>query len=61
MAKHHKMGGRVVKTPHSPQHYEEHETPPQEHGMSDSGPHHGSHPEHYAPHQEHTRKHFHGK
>lgn len=56
-----KHGGRTVKSPHSPEHFHEIETPPVEHPMDSSGPHHGSHPDHYTPHQEHTRKHLHGK
>jgi hypothetical protein len=61
MSKHEKHGGREVKSPHSPEHMHEIETPFQEHGLSDKGPHEGSDPDDYAPHQEHVRKHFHGK
>ena len=62
MSKHHmKGGGRVVKSPHSPEHFDDIETPFQEHDGDGSGPHHGSHPDHYKPHQEHVRDTFHGK
>jgi hypothetical protein len=59
--KHHAHGGRVVKDPHSPEHFEDIETPFHEHPKDGDGPHHGSHPKHYKQHQEHVRDHFHGK
>jgi hypothetical protein len=58
MSEHEKHGGRTVKSPHSPEHYKDIETPFNHGGEV---PHHGSSPDHYAPHQEHTRKHLHGK
>ena len=61
MSEHKKHGGRHVASPHAPEHFEEIETPFVQHDGDGSGPHHGSHPDHYAPHQEHTRKHLHGK
>ncbi len=58
---HSKHGGRSVKSPHSPKHFDGIETPPIEHSLSDSGPFHGSHPKHYDKHQDHVRDTFHGK
>lgn len=56
-----KHGGRHVESPHSPKHYEGHETPFDKHPNDGKGPHEGSHPDHYKPHQEHVREHHHGK
>lgn len=53
-----KHSGRTVKSPHAPEHMKDIETPFHHGGDT---PHEGSKPEHYAPHQEHTRRHLHGK
>ena len=56
-----KHGGRTVESPHSPQHYEDIETPFVKHPGDGSGPFHGSDPEDYPHHSDHVRKHHHGK